>query len=155
MNLTTKYSGTISILWNGETITQITIGQGTSWEKTVTRSYLDDGKIVFSREDAPSGTIWPLSRGEIQEIALMGGKIMMYADDLYGLTVMPEWWGVECDMAIEGECPEWHLSEDDIAGENTDLGFSLVGMILDYFSKPESQGSWDGEEDEDEGPDFV
>jgi hypothetical protein len=47
------------------------------------------------------------------------------------------------------------LAEDDIAGEDTGMGFSLVGMILDHFNKSDSPGNWDGEEDEDEGPDFI
>lgn len=145
MNLTTKHTGTISIMWDGEAITQVTLGIGTKWERTITRSYLDDEKIVFSREDAPSGTIWPLSKGEIEEISLMGGKVMMYADDLYRLTVMPEWWTVECEMATEGECPEWTMSED---VPQKSLGEVMLDMIRHIIESPQE---WDILGDEEEG----
>jgi hypothetical protein len=148
MKLSTD-SGTLAIEWDGDVASSVTLWSG----YTMTNSYLPDGKIVFSPENAPDGCIFPLDRKGVEEFALMGGRLRMFAEDLFGMRVTPEWWGVECEMAIEGECPEWPLSEDDIGGENTDMGFNLVGMILDHFNKSDSQGNWDGEEDE--GPDFV
>jgi hypothetical protein len=150
MKLSTD-SGTLSIEWDGDAVSSVTLWSG----YTMTTSYIDDGKIMFSPADAPDGCIFPLDHKGVEEYALMGGRLSMFAEDLFSMNVTPDWWGVECDMALEGECPEWPLAEDDIAGENTDLGFNLVGMILDHFNKPESQGNWDDEEEEDEGPDFV
>lgn len=143
--LTTKHSGTVVIGWMDDSIAQVTIGHGTTWEKTITRSYLDDGKIVFSREDAPSGTIWPMSRCEIEEISLMGGKVNLHADDLYGLTVMPEWWTMECEMATESECPEWPMSEDI---PQKSLGEVMLDMIRHII---ENSQEWDVLGDEEEG----
>ena len=150
MKLSTD-SGELHIEWDGDEVSLVTLWSG----YVMKSSYLPDGKIVFSPEDAPDGCIFPLDRKNVEEYALMGGRLRMFAEDLFGLNVTPDWWGVECDMAIEGECPEWPLAEDNIGGENTDMGFSLVGMILDHFNKAESQGNWDDEEEEDEGPDFV
>ena len=146
----TTDSGTLAIEWTEDEVSSVTLWSG----YVMTTSYLPDGKIVFSPGNAPDGCIFPLTRKGVEEYALMGGYLRMFAEDLFGMRVTPEWWGVECDMAIEGECPQWHLSEDDIAGEDTGMGFSLVGMILDHFNKAESQGNWDDEE-EDEGPDFI
>ena len=150
MNLTTD-SGNLNIEWDGDVVSSVTLWRG----HVMTTSYLEDKKIVFSPGNAPDGCIFPLTRKGVEEYALMGGYLRMFAEDLFGLRVTPDWWGVECIMATEGECPEWPLAEDDIAGENTDLGFNLVGMILDHFNKADSQENWDGEEDEDEGPDYV
>jgi hypothetical protein len=152
MQFTTEYSGTISIIWDGEAITQVTLGIGTGWQKAIARSYLEDGQIIFSREDAPAGTIWALNKEEMEEISLMGGPVKLYADDLYSIRVIPEWWSVECQMAAEGECPEWPLAEENIGGEDLWKGFSLFSMLL-QINDDESQDNWDGEEDE--GPDFV
>ena len=150
MNLTTD-SGTLQVEWDGDVVSSVTLWSG----YVMTTSYLPDGKIVFSPSNTPDGCIFALSRKGVEEYALMGGHLRMFAEDLFGLRVTPDWWNVECDMAIEGECPEWPLAEDNIGGESTDIGFNLVGMILDHFNKSQGQGNWDGEEDEDEGPDFV
>ena len=152
MNLSTD-SGTLAIEWDGDEVSSVTLWSG----YTMTTSYLPDGKIVFSPEDAPDGCIFPLDRKGVEEYALMGGRLRMFAEDLFGFNVTPDWWGVECQMAAEGECPEWPLAEDDIAGENTDLGFSLVGMILDHFNQSQQEGNWDDDDDDvdDEGPDFI
>jgi len=140
MNLITKHSGSISVIWDGEQIVQVTLGIGTKWERTVTRSYLENGQIVFSREDAPSGTMWPLGRADMEEVALMGGVVMMYADDLYRLTVMPEWWTVECQMAIEGECPEWPLAEEE---SPKSLGELIIDMIREIVDQQDDPEEWD------------
>ena len=140
MNLITKYTGAISIVWDGEAITQVTLGIGTKHQRTVSRSYLEDGQIIFSREDAPSGTIWPLSRQELEEIALMGGVVMLHADDLYRLVVLPEWWTVECEMAIEGECPEWPLAEEE---SPKSLGEVMLEMIQRIIEEADDPDQWD------------
>ena len=147
----TTDSGNLSIEWTEDEVSSVTLWSG----YVMTSSYLPDGKIVFSPGDAPDGCIFPLDRKGVEEYSLVGGHLRMFAEDLFGMCVTPDWWGVECDMAAEGECPEWPLAEDDIAGEDTGMGFSLVGMILDHFNQSQEQGNWDGEEDEDEGPDFV
>jgi hypothetical protein len=150
MKLSTD-SGTLSIEWDGDVVSSVTLWNG----HKMTSSYLDDEKIVFSPSNTPDWCIFPLDRKGVEEYALMGGRLSRFAEDLFSMNVTPDWWGVECIMATEGECPEWPLAEDDIGGESTDLGFNLVGMILDHFNKAQGQGNWDGEEDEDEGPDFV
>ena len=149
MNLSTD-SGTLAIEWDGDEVSSVTLWSG----HKMTSSYLDDGKIMFSPADAPDWCIFPLDRKGVEEYVLMGGRLSMFAEDLFSFNVTPDWWGVECDMAIEGECPEWPLAEDNIGGENTDLGFNLIGMILDHFNQSQEEGNWD-DEDEDEGPDFV
>jgi len=149
--LTTR-NGTLQIEWYEDAVSSITLWSG----HKMTNSNLPDGKIAFSPQDVPNGCILPLTRNEVEEYALMGGKLYMIADDLYALTVFPIWWNVECEMAIEDECPEWPLAEEDIGGESLDLGFRLANVMLDYLNNPDPLGNWDEDEDEeDEGPDFV
>lgn len=140
MQFATKYTGTISVIWDGEQIVQVTLGIGTGWQKTITRSYLEDGQIIFSREDAPSGTILALNRQELEEVALMGGSVMLYADDLYRITVLPEWWSIECQMATEGECPPWPLVEE--VTEGNDLGQVIINRIREIISREDDE-DWD------------
>lgn len=135
--LNTLYYGLISVVWGP--FPQVTIFTGGEYQKTMSTSYLG-GPIVFGRGDAPSGAIWPLSMQELQEIALMGGSLQLFADDLYGVTVLPEWWTVECDMVVEGECPEWPLAEDNITNGN-DLGETIVQIIREIISREEDDWS--------------
>lgn len=136
--LNTLYHGVISVIYGSQSIDQVTICVGGKWENTMSFSYLG-GPIVFGRGDAPSGAIWPLSAQELQEIALMGGRLQLFADDLYVITVLPEWWTVECQMATEGECPPWPLAEDSTTKEIS-LGEAIANHIREIIDR---EDDWD------------
>jgi hypothetical protein len=139
--MTTIHGKVVMIDWDGEAVLSVTL-----FGRTLTESYLDtvNHRIVFGASNTPCGVLLTLSRSQVEEIALCGGRIDLYADDLYGLDILPQWWNIECQMVSEGDAPAWPLSEDRTGGATEDTGGLIAGLLsalIDY-------------NDEDEG-DFI
>lgn len=139
--MTTSRGEEVKVDWDGDSVISVQL-----FGKIHQRSYLDtiSYKIVFNDPDAPFGCLWQLTRQELDEIALCGGRVHLVADDLYELRIIPHWWGVEHTMASDGEAPPWPICEDCIGGSQQDAFGFMVALLRSLI-----------ERDEDEGGDFV
>ena len=128
MSTTTTLSttnGQLTLVMEGNNIISAAIA-----DLEMTESYLEDKKIVLSDGNAPHGVIVPLTAEDINNLLLVGGKVNLFAEDLFAMTVRPEWWTVECDMAIEGDAPEWPMAEDAQANPLADIIDTIMGMLV-------------------------
>jgi hypothetical protein len=56
--------------------------------RLVTESYFG-GTPVLGAPDAPEGCVWDLGYDEALDVAHYGGEVLLFADDLYRLRVLP------------------------------------------------------------------
>lgn len=122
INLSTT-SGMLTLNYEGDKIISATLPG-----LEMTESYLDDGQIVIGHSDAPYGVIVPMSMEEVSNLSLVGGKAYLYAEDLFAINIRPEWWTVECDMAIAAE-PEWPMAEDVKEDPVDQIVTTIMGFI--------------------------
>jgi hypothetical protein len=146
--------GAVKLHYTETTIEKIEIG-----ERVFTESYLDGGEIILSDYQAPYGVIWPLSFEQVENLSLTGGMVTLFADDLYSLRIVPDWWTVECQMAVEGDAPSWPLAEEAKMDPVDGIITSILGMFRygtdeeqDNLTEEEKLSilGWDGESLEEE-----
>ncbi len=79
--------------------------------KTVTVAYNGD-LPRFENGDMPAGN-GTLTPAELDEIAVCGGTVRLYADDLYTIDVIPAWFDLELELAVADALrPPWPAAED-------------------------------------------
>jgi len=137
ITLTTNTNEVLTITYNGEKIIKVTALQG----RVYTHSYLEGGQLYVADPAAPYGTISSYTRQEVEQIALLGGKIHVYVEDLVNYTILPSWWTVECEMMEE--TPAWPLSEENIGGEENSFG-RFISFFRDHlFKEVDDDTPWD------------
>jgi hypothetical protein len=140
ITLTTDHHEVITLSYEGDTLVEVIALQG----RVYTHSYLEGGKLYVADPTAPYGTISSYTRQEVEQIALLGGKIHVYVEDLVNYTILPEWWTVECEIAVQGDAPDYPLSEESVGGEENSAAWGFISFIRDYlFKEVDDDTPWD------------
>ena len=137
ITLSTK-NGEVILAFDGDKVVGATV-----YGRTVMAPYHDLGYMV-AQINLEFG-IFVMSRQEVEEIALNGGEVRLFADDLYIIKVLPSWWGVEFDMTMEGDTPNYPMSEDITDDEASEAAaYRLIASVMEALLNPKD---WEVEEE--------